>query len=269
MGQNKHFDVLLERVQRATTHRDEMWHIASEHLKAHPVVKHIDRRPNEQIIMVESTHPFPPALSVLFGEWLYNLRAALDGLFYELVVYDTATDPPPNAGRLSYPMTTSPASFHERIPSALSERMREFIEATQPYHSTGGHLGSALWWINELARLDRHRRGRSLTWRVIELEVNGPSLAIDASRTRICDQFAAFIRDDEQLELARIAIKPGFTPQRDDGIDVSWTIQFDVPEWVQRSVRSYGAWSMDDRMANAELTVHETVQFFRRHLFDI
>lgn len=246
-----------------------MWHIASEHLEAHPVVKHIDRRPDEQIIMVESTYPFPPALSVLFGEWLYNLRAALDGLFYELVAYDTASDPPPNAGRLSYPMTTSPASFHERIPSALSERMRELIEATQPYHSTGGHLGSALWWINELARLDRHRRGRSLFWRVIDLNIQVSSSAIDPSRTRVCDQLDAFIRNDKQLELARIAIRPGFTPEVDDGIDVSWTIQFDVPEWVQRSVPSYGAWSMDDRMANAEFTVHETVQFFRRHLFDV
>ncbi|WBT08822.1 hypothetical protein PAB09_00190 [Corynebacterium sp. SCR221107] len=219
---------------------------------------------------LKATAPFPPELSILFGEWLYNVRAFLDGLLYELVAHDTGKNPPPNAERLQFPIfkdrTAFDAKFH---PKGLSERTRTMIERMQPYHATGGHTGSGLWWIHELARIDRHRHGHALVWRIINIQLQVDSAFVDTTRTRVCDQFHALVRDNEELEIATIYPVPGAKPDSNDGVDIRWTVQFDVPEWFQDSVRSYGSWSLDDRMRDIELLLVKSLDIFKRDVFDI
>ncbi|MCQ4611863.1 hypothetical protein [Corynebacterium sp. CCUG 51687] len=260
------FDVLLERVDRAAEHRETMWAVSSEHLQAHPVTHSVKRRNNEHVMVLHNPGPLPARLTVLFGEWLYQLRAALDGLMYEVMVLDTSQDPPPDAGRLSYPLARTEDGFRNLVPRKLSEKTRRLVESTQPYHATGGYRGSALWWLHELSRLDRHRRGHLLVWRVINLHVQSNSPAVDETRSRVCDQFEAFIWRDQDLELARIATLPGALTDGDPGVHINWEVQFDVAEWVQESVASYGAWSLDDRMANAEYCVRKIIEVFRDQL---
>lgn len=260
---NDNFRLLVARLERATVVREEMWRVAAEHIQAHPIQRRVEHDGHRYAMYLHAPQPFPSDLSVLFGEWLYLLRSALDGLMYEIVVHDTQLDPPKNASRIYYPTFDTAESFTSKFKmQGLSDGTRKRIEATQPYHSTGGHTGSALWWINELARLDRHRRGHSLVWRIVEIHIELPSGVFDAEGVRICDQLKAFIRHDEELEVAVIVTKPGAIPNPNDGIDMSWNLQFDVPEWINKVPRSYGVWGIEERMENAEIVVHETIKMF-------
>ncbi|OHR30651.1 hypothetical protein HMPREF2847_06130 [Corynebacterium sp. HMSC074C03] len=101
-------------------------------------------------------------------------------------------------------------------------------------------------------------------WRIIELQVNSNSPAIDASRCGVCNRFEAFIRGDEELEAAWIALRRGIELNSNDGVDITWRLQFDVADWVQRIPRSYGVWSLDDRMANAEMYLSKTIELFEQ-----
>lgn len=261
---DKRLDILFTRVERAAAHREELWAIATEYLKANPITSSIDHRENECVVMMKASAPFPPSLSVIFGEWLYNLRSAFDGLMYELAVNDTEQDPPPRAGKLFFPTTRSAEDFAKLNLGMLSKRTRAVIESTQPYHSTGGYRGSALWWINELSRLDRHRRGHLLVW---HLQVHVSSSVGDERSSRVCDEWKAFIRDDEDLEAASIGFLPNISIDSNDGVDITRTVQLDIPEWVQGAVPSYGVWPLDDRMANAELVTHTTLSVICDQIF--
>lgn len=265
---NNHLDVLYARLERARTQRESMWEIASEQIKGNPIEQRTVKHADHISLYLKPTAPFPPELSILFGEWLYNVRAFLDGLLYELVAHDSGKNPPPNAGRLQFPTFKDRASFDAKFhPKGLNERTRTMIERMQPYYATGGYTGSALWWIHELARIDRHRHGHALVWRIIKIQLESDSAVVDAARTRVCNQFDALIRDDEELEIATIYPVPGTKPDTNDGVNIWWTVQFDVPEWFQNSVRSYSSWSLDDRMRDIELLLLRALEIFKRDIF--
>lgn len=99
-------------------------------------------------------------LSILFGEYFYNLRAALDYAVYATAIVDNGwQDPPPGEHVLQFPVCDTPESwktsaYHVR---PLSERHRSWIEQVQPYQGTGDPTVRGIYWLNHLARLDRHR----------------------------------------------------------------------------------------------------------------
>ncbi|HEX7290589.1 MAG TPA: hypothetical protein VF250_05600 [Conexibacter sp.] len=103
-------------------------------------------------------------LALEFGEFLYQLRAALDSLIYETAVVVSGQDPPPNAEDLEFPIRPSETSFNNaaRKIAPLADHHKVWIEEMQPYHRehrTDGLQLTAqiLDAINDLARKDRHR----------------------------------------------------------------------------------------------------------------
>lgn len=107
--------------------------------------------------------PVPSNISILLGEYFYNLRAALDHAAYATAVIDNGwIDPPPEESLLEYPICESVdqwpnAARHIR---SLSKRHQAWIEQFQPFREFEGVAEPRLrgiYWINELARLDRHR----------------------------------------------------------------------------------------------------------------
>lgn len=103
-------------------------------------------------------------LALEFGEFLYQLRAALDSLIYETAIRVSGQDPPPNAQELEFPIRPSAASFRNaaRKIEPLADHHRIWIEDIQPYrteYETEGmeFSAKALDAINDLARKDRHR----------------------------------------------------------------------------------------------------------------
>lgn len=104
------------------------------------------------------------ALALEFGEFLYQLRAALDSLIYETAIAVSGQDPPPSAEELEFPIRPSEASFNNaaRKIAPLAKHHKIWIEDIQPYRRTYEAEGlqltaQALDAINDLARKDRHR----------------------------------------------------------------------------------------------------------------
>ncbi len=100
----------------------------------------------------------PMELSILFGELLYELRAALDNCLYAVAVLVSGENPPPNAARLEWPIRLNAADWKNQssryrdLPSSITRA----LEAIQPYQAeTPGW--NALGILHELARVDRHR----------------------------------------------------------------------------------------------------------------
>jgi hypothetical protein len=103
--------------------------------------------------------PAPAALSMVFSEWLATIRAALDNGFYAWVVAATGQNPPLQAERLQYPICTSSTEFKKqrnRLTSVPPDIVAK-LEMVQPYRSPYGPESNLFYWINELARTDRHR----------------------------------------------------------------------------------------------------------------
>lgn len=155
------------RLEQAKTHRGriaELWNGFLDGEDPYMTSVHVDADgygfievwPNESIPLDE--------ISLEFGELLYQLRAALDSLVYELAIIDTGQDPPPDADKLEFPIRSSQAAF-EKVAwkiAPLSEYHRLLINRLQPYpvpEQTDAMkvMASTLDVLNDWARKDRHR----------------------------------------------------------------------------------------------------------------
>lgn len=260
------FDAALARVVRANEHREQLWELAAQHLAAHPISKRFDVGEREVRVLASISAPFPLRMSVVFSEWLHNLRSALDAALYEIAVHDTGQDPPTQAGRRQFPIVTDPEQLRGPAVAGLSQQSLEAISAMQPYHHTGGAQGSGLWWLHELARIDRHRRHHAMTWRCVELRCDADPGLFDRHE-RTCSHDLAFLREGEELELAAYRLRPDTRrqPTRDHAIDVHDRFEFDIPEWVERAHPGF-RWRVDDRMRTIEWVVGESIEQFKTML---
>lgn len=263
------FDTAIARVDRAVGHREELWTTAAAHLDEHPISREFDIRSDEVRSTVRATAPFPASISISFGEWLYNLRAALDALLYELAVEDTQLDPPTHERRRQYPIIEQQEKFDKDSKQALADLTEwtvKGIEGTQPYHIETGHLGHGLWWLHELARLDRHRRHHLFQWRVVGLQADANPAKFVREGTRVCDPDATFLTEQEPLELVAYRRRGG-TALADRDVSIEYTVQPDIPEWVTRAVPGFGVNSqLGQRMVTVEECVRCTIKLFRDHL---
>lgn len=161
-------EVCVDRVNRAGEIRMEILRRFDAYMQAGPmqfelVPSVVD---GQWTLILETLVPMPSRLSTLFGEWLYLLRAALDGIAYYLAVRDSGLDPPPNEQLIYFPIKDSSEEYdkpsHRRRLTALSDDTFALLRKVQPFHMSFGGRAHPLWWIDELARLDRHRRGHAL-----------------------------------------------------------------------------------------------------------
>jgi hypothetical protein len=112
-------------------------------------------------LYVEQMIRVPPIVGVLMGEYFQNLRTALDYVVYDVAVHDSRQDPPPNEGRLQFPIYATAAEWkrNQNRLAPLSETHRAWLKDIQPcFRSDQRPQWDALYWLNELARLDRHRQ---------------------------------------------------------------------------------------------------------------
>lgn len=119
-------------------------------------------------ISLTQIEPFPSDLSLELGEFLYQMRAALDACVYDLACVNTGQDPPPDENRLEFPVCRTANAFKNstRKIAPLTDKQRSIIEAVQPYNRPPGLTPSelpdsfnrGLNILNDWARIDRHRR---------------------------------------------------------------------------------------------------------------
>ena len=142
----------------------EIWNaFLGEEEPYYPVVDTNDQ--GEGTIFVRASESFPAEqLSLHFGELLYQLRAALDSLVYEVAILDSDCDPPPDEDRLEFLIRESEEAFNNAAwkIKPLSDHHRAMIHSVQPYDigqrgEGEAVVASAFNELNDLARKDRHR----------------------------------------------------------------------------------------------------------------
>lgn len=145
------------RIERAKHHLAELNTLESAYRLAHEKDLVIDFDSSAKITSVrlkEEAKLIPPIFSVILGEAVYNLRAALDYLVFELVRLDWER----TQNRAKFLIEDSSASFWGKVNGrnkplqGLSDRHLGMIEDLQPYKR---HEWLKL--LREISNLDKHR----------------------------------------------------------------------------------------------------------------
>jgi hypothetical protein len=149
-------------------------------------------------------------MAVLLGEWLYNLRCALDYAVFATALYDSGTDPPPEQGSLPFPIYTTEQLFvddHYRLKGLSDYHRDELLEPIQPYHCDDIDA-SALLCLHRLARNDRHRRLHVLS--ALPAESN-PEVVVHTDKPHtvlISDHGRAVVDESGEAEIAQFLVEP-------------------------------------------------------------
>ncbi len=102
----------------------------------------------------------PPILSLIIGDYVHNLRSALDHLVWQLSLSTTLTPTP----RSQFPIFDKPnPGIKGRIKdwtNDVPDKARDVIEDMQPYNrlgfAAGHHRFYRLWQIDKLDGIDKH-----------------------------------------------------------------------------------------------------------------
>jgi hypothetical protein len=252
------FDLAFARLDRAETRRHEFAEAWANYIAPHPWDARLTAvSANTFEITIRTNNPAPPLMGLAFSDWLSALRAALDNGLYAWVAAETGQDPPPDAGKLQFPIATTPADFRNQIRrlSNAPAHIAATLEKGQPYQSAYGPESNLLYWLHELARVDRHRRLHLGMGRVAEHHVRvGVPLGTTVTFDTTVQPFAAI---DGTLVVAR------FTPSRHlSASEITFNpgvaIDPEIQEWAGFDLNGHKP-SLNKRMVMMEI-------YMRNHL---
>ena len=110
-------------------------------------------------LLVRPSSEPPLQWSVLIGDIAHNLRSSLDGLVWQLVLWNGQQ--PGGMRSLAFPVYRTPESYAQRGAGTIHGRVRQvheaLIESLQPFNTEGGATTSTLLMISELNNADKHR----------------------------------------------------------------------------------------------------------------
>lgn len=142
----------------------EIWNGFIQEGDPYSVYVRIDENGEGRIYVDPSEHFPGNELSLEFGEMLYQLRAALDSLVYEVAIIDSGKNPPPDDDKLEFVIRGSENAFDDAAWKIrpLTDQHRDMIKSIQPYHAEYPGEGmrivsERLDTLNDWARKDRHR----------------------------------------------------------------------------------------------------------------
>jgi hypothetical protein len=114
---------------------------------------------------VVDRHP-PETWGPLIGDILFNLRSSLDHLVYQMTVRHSGVPLP----HTSFPIYEVANDYHASRPNGnparnsglykvrgIPDEAKAMVEFAQPYHNEDGVRRDALWLINHLNNIDKHR----------------------------------------------------------------------------------------------------------------
>ena len=126
------------------------------------------------IIRVRRVKKLPPTWSLLAGDAIFNFRASLDYLAWQLV--QVGTQPKPEKPEMvMWPVirkqADADATINLRLPGILPKH-RALVEAFQPYQGEPGRV-NPLVVLNDLSRHDKHRKITVISAKHKDYEVSG------------------------------------------------------------------------------------------------
>lgn len=147
------------RLDRAAQHYERFGAIWHDYLDSRPHRLTTTVGPNGRgDLRLVRQDPIPRELALVLGEFLHQLRAALDNCLYAVAVIDSGVSPPPGGARLQWPICLTHAEWksNSRRYAHLSPDIVDALERIQPYNAESP-TWNCLRILHDLARIDRHR----------------------------------------------------------------------------------------------------------------
>jgi len=163
------------RLDRALYHLESFKaeRVAWREKDSHRFRTELDAERGKKVIWAEVIKPPPASLSLIAGDCIHNLRAALDNLAFELALAGTE-------GPLSRGVERGSAfPIYHKDPAMSSDRraLKKFedmirgtdegaqtvIKGLQPYNRGHEFRRDRLWQLNELENIDKHRLPHATT----------------------------------------------------------------------------------------------------------
>lgn len=213
------------RVDRANELRERMAQLWNDYISGHPFTPSlIGEGDGVYILRVWEDQPPAPELGVATGEWLYNVRSALDYVVWATAAHESGVIPPPNEAQLQYPIYDTEEAWNRNLYRLkhLADHHRSMLKVMQPFNSSldANYLG----WINRLARIDRHRHLNHMTAYLAEVE---PVFAVPDGCT-ITLQWGERVLRDGKADVARIVVAPWH-----EGMDVQFNPRLGIDPEIE------------------------------------
>lgn len=141
------------KVEWAERHLEALWLELDGFMKLHCNVVN-ELRYREALLKLSLTQPLPEHWGLMIGDFLHNLRSALDHLIWRLVQHNGQIPGPNN----EFPVFLKQSGFDKRGPEMLRgvhPGAIDLIQTLQPFAEGG--KGNLLWILNLLNNIDKHR----------------------------------------------------------------------------------------------------------------
>jgi hypothetical protein len=247
------YDQAFARHDRASMKRRAFGECWSEYISMHPWdvdVRNADTRTLEIVVVTRA--PAPTEMALLFSEWLAALRASLDNALYALAAALSGENPPPQGDRIQFPICSTPGDFKKQLGrlAAFPRDVVEALEKAQPYQSPYGPDSNLTFWINELARIDRHRSlhiglGRIDDHRIMVGAPPGVRITFD-------ETVEPYSHIDHELVIARLSANRPIRPNEITADLRGVAIAPEIQAWAGFRMDGRRA-SLADRMVYTEL----------------
>jgi hypothetical protein len=124
-----------------------------------PIGYEFDRDRKQLIINLTKCQPIDPALPLMIGDCIHNLRSALDHLVYRLALENKVSQVAAN--KTFFPIYLKKPKFDERVERLLkpfiSASAFAEIEKSQPYSAYDVPEEADIWILSQLDIIDKHR----------------------------------------------------------------------------------------------------------------
>lgn len=159
-GEPASLDGPRARIARAAEHFEEINATVNAFVDADPYLLRLKRHPDGWYVseIREITKGDADLFGLVFGDFLHNLRSALDNLVWQLVIFNGCT-PSGGTGGNAFPICSSWPRFLDsmfRLRGVALDHVA-FIEALQPYEGRNEPVHEALRVVHHLSNVDKHQ----------------------------------------------------------------------------------------------------------------
>jgi hypothetical protein len=143
------------KVERANAHIVDLQRAVEAFLETNPYTVATKRHPQtgQLLYYMKGVEPPPPAIALMIGDILFNLRSALDHLAVQFLLKSNPAAPTYD---VYFPVYKDATEYGQKAPRrirGLPQDAVDFINAAKPYK--GGN--EDIWRLNKLNNIDKHR----------------------------------------------------------------------------------------------------------------
>lgn len=130
--------------------------------KPYGLTQHVNPDSTRYSLVLRENEPAPfQRWTLMFSDFLNNLRSALDYLVYAIAVSDSGVDPPPGSDKLMFPITDCRIKFDDAVRRGrlgdIAQPVRTAIELLQPYNRPHPEFPPLLAILRDLNNSDKHK----------------------------------------------------------------------------------------------------------------